>query len=116
MREWRNTSRTSSAARRSAQPATASARSARAIHAHRGTQRARCAKGARCEAAPDNRTRGLRGGVGLAALLQQLGDEASPARLVAGADPAAGVAVEILVEEHEVAPVGIVAKARDVAV
>ena len=41
----------------------------------------------------------------LTALLQQLGHEAGPAGLVAGAEAAAVVAVEVLVEEHQVAPV-----------
>src|SRR5213596_3707724 len=43
----------------------------------------------------------------LAALLEKLGDEAGPARLVARADAGAGVAVEVLVEEDQVAPVGV---------
>jgi hypothetical protein len=43
-----------------------------------------------------------------AALLQQFGDQASPARLVARADALASVSMEVFVEEDEVAPVGIV--------
>src|SRR5215470_18964951 len=43
----------------------------------------------------------------LAALLEQLGDEARPAGLVAGADARAVVAVKVLVEEHEVTPVWV---------
>ena len=34
-------------------------------------------------------------------------DERRPARLMACADPAARVAVEVLVEEHQIAPVGV---------
>src|SRR5688500_7468407 len=41
-------------------------------------------------------------------LLQQLGHQARPAGLMAGADAAAGVGVEILVERHPGAPVRIV--------
>src|SRR5216684_6393747 len=52
----------------------------------------------------------------LAALLEELGDEAGPARLVARADAGAGVAVEVLVEEHEVSPVGVRAPFLDAAV
>ena len=40
---------------------------------------------------------------------QDLRDEAGPAGLVAGAAAAAGVAVEVFVEEEEVAPMRIVA-------
>src|SRR5437870_12654026 len=40
----------------------------------------------------------------LAALLEELGDEAGPARLVARADADAVVAVEVLVEQNHVAP------------
>jgi len=43
----------------------------------------------------------------LAALLEQFGHEPRPARLVARADAGAVVAVEVLVEEEQVAPVGI---------
>src|SRR2546427_5511289 len=43
----------------------------------------------------------------LAALLQELGDEARPARLVACAHAGAIVAVEVFVEENQVAPVGV---------
>src|SRR2546428_10528540 len=43
----------------------------------------------------------------LAALLQELGDEARPARLVARAHAGAVVAVEGFVEENQVAPVGV---------
>src|SRR5437879_103663 len=52
----------------------------------------------------------------LAALLEELGHEAGPARLVARADAGAGVAVEVLVEEHEVPPVGVRAPSLDAAV
>src|SRR5882672_4497652 len=41
----------------------------------------------------------------LAALLEELRDEARPAGLVAGADPGAVVTVEVLVEQDQVAPV-----------
>ena len=43
----------------------------------------------------------------LGVLLDQLGDDAGPAGLVAGAETRAGVAVEVLVEQDEVAPVRI---------
>ena len=43
----------------------------------------------------------------LAALLQQFGHQRGPARLVAGPDAAAVVPVEVLVEEHQVAPVRV---------
>jgi hypothetical protein len=43
----------------------------------------------------------------LAALLQQLGHQARPARLMAGADAGAVVAVEVLVERDEAAPVRV---------
>ena len=39
---------------------------------------------------------------------QQLRDEAGPARLMRGTDAAAGVAVEVLVEGDQIAPVRIV--------
>src|SRR6185295_11665153 len=42
--------------------------------------------------------------------------EGGPARLMAGAEPAAGVAVEVLVEEHQVAPGRIVGVAPVVGV
>src|SRR6185295_7121062 len=41
------------------------------------------------------------------ALLQELGDEAGPTRLMARADAGAIVAVEVFVEGNQVAPVGI---------
>src|SRR5439155_21568978 len=41
------------------------------------------------------------------ALLDELRHEPRPSRLVAGADPGAGIAVEVLVEEDQVAPVRI---------
>src|SRR5581483_103718 len=46
----------------------------------------------------------------LAALLQQLGDDAGPSGLVAGADSAAVIAVEVLIEEDQVLPVRILIK------
>jgi hypothetical protein len=49
-----------------------------------------------------------------AALLQQFGDETRPSRLMTGADAAPGLAVEVLVERHVVAPVRILLKARDI--
>ena len=49
----------------------------------------------------------LRLAAGVAALLDQLGDEGGPARLVGSAQAAAGVAVEELVEEDVVFPEGI---------
>src|SRR6267142_3925499 len=52
----------------------------------------------------------------LAALLDELGDEPRPARLVAGADAGALIAVKILVEEEKVAPVWIDLERPDGAV
>src|SRR5262245_48342030 len=49
----------------------------------------------------------LAGGHVLAQLLTQLGDQASPAGLVAGADSAAVIAVEVFVEWNIVSPVRI---------
>ena len=40
--------------------------------------------------------------------VEEFGYESCPAGLVAGAEAAAGVAVEVFVEEEEVAPVGII--------
>src|ERR671925_1782990 len=51
-----------------------------------------------------------------ARLLQQLGDEAGPPRLVAGADAGTAVAVEVFIEKHEVAPMRITGEALDAAV
>jgi hypothetical protein len=48
-------------------------------------------------------------------LLQQLGDQAGPAGLVAGAHAATAVAVEILVEGDMVAPVGVALEQLDLA-
>ncbi len=48
-------------------------------------------------------------------LLQQLGHQAGPAGLVAGAEAAAGVAVEVLVEQEVIAEVGVVLEQLDVA-
>src|SRR5205823_2498588 len=45
--------------------------------------------------------------VSLSGLLQQLGDDGGPAGLVRGAEALAGVAVEVLVEEDQVAPVRV---------
>ena len=48
------------------------------------------------------------GGVGLAAAgLQEFGDGPGPAGLVGRAEPAAGVAVEILVEEEVIPKMGV---------
>ena len=44
---------------------------------------------------------------------QQVCHEARPAGLVRGADAGAGVAVEVLVEQQQVAPLGVVAELRD---
>src|SRR5512147_1245610 len=52
----------------------------------------------------------------LAALLKELGHETCPARLVGRADAAPVVAVEILVEENQVAPVRVALEARVAAV
>src|SRR5947209_15001560 len=52
----------------------------------------------------------------LAALLEELGDEAGPARLVARADAGAVVAVEVLVEQNHVAPVRVALELLRVAV
>src|SRR5437763_14690507 len=48
---------------------------------------------------------GRPGATSLAALLDELGDEPRPARLVAGADAGAHVAANILRQEEQVAPV-----------
>src|SRR5205814_2401266 len=50
------------------------------------------------------------------AVLQQGGDERGPARLMAGPQPTARVAVEVLIEEDVVAPVRVVHIAREGAV
>ena len=56
-------------------------------------------------------------GVGSAgALLEATDGKCRPTSLVIGTDTAAGVAVEIFVEEHEVAEVRIVLVALDIAV
>ena len=49
-------------------------------------------------------------------IMQQIRHQRRPAGLVARAEAAAGVAVEVLVEQHQVAPVRIVGVARVVAV
>src|SRR5437660_12637290 len=46
----------------------------------------------------------------LAPLVNERGDEARPSRLVRRAEAHAGVAVEVFVEEQEVAPVRVVLK------
>ena len=43
---------------------------------------------------------------GAARLLQKLGDETGPAGLVLGSEPGAGVAVEVFMEQDEIAKVG----------
>ncbi len=43
---------------------------------------------------------------GAARLLQQLGHEAGPAGLMLSAEPGAGLAVEVLVEQDQIAKVG----------
>ena len=48
-----------------------------------------------------------------AAADEEVGHEARPAGLVRGADARPGVAVEVLVEQQEVAPLGVVAELRD---
>src|SRR4029453_17355029 len=54
---------------------------------------------------------GARAAWAFAALLDELGHQPGPARLVVGPDAGAVVAVEVLVEEDEVAPVGIALEA-----
>src|SRR5215813_3705905 len=44
----------------------------------------------------------------LAALLKQLRYNSRPSRLMAGPDPRAVVAVEVLIEEHKVLPIWII--------
>src|SRR5436853_599740 len=66
--------------------------------------------------APSIAYSGQRARTSLSRLLEQLGDEARPARLVTGADAGAVVAVEVLVEEDQVAPVRVSGEALDVAV
>src|SRR5947208_2087314 len=59
---------------------------------------------------------GIRPGFGLfAALLEELSNKAGPARLVAGADAGAVVAVEVLIEEDQVAPGRIALELRRAA-
>src|SRR5438309_7110946 len=65
------------------------------------------ARGRRSSAISIPRGPGRPAATSLAALLDGLGDEPRPARLVAGADAGALVAVKILVEEEKVAPVRI---------
>src|SRR4051812_19801771 len=43
-------------------------------------------------------------------LLKELGDQGRPPRLVARPEPFAGVAVEVLVEQHQVTPVRVLLK------
>ena len=64
--------------------------------------RAPCAEGT-------NETQGSR--ALFAALLQHLGDEPRPPRLMAGADSRAVVAVKILVKKHQIAKVGVALEA-----
>src|SRR5882672_2670940 len=52
---------------------------------------------------------------GLTTLLHQLGDDASPSSLVACADSRAGIPVEVLMEEHKVAPVWVGLKLLEIA-
>ena len=59
-------------------------------------------------AAPSRSRLGLAAAVRRDGVLQQFGDQRGPARLMAGPEPLAGVAVKVLVEEHEIAPVRIV--------
>ena len=47
----------------------------------------------------------------LAMLLDEFGDQAGPAGLVASAHPGAVITMEVLVEQHVIAPVGVVLKA-----
>src|SRR5712692_8329823 len=56
---------------------------------------------------PKGRVRRARSRCSLPALLQELRDEPRPARLVAGADAGAVVAVEVLVERDQAAPVRV---------
>ena len=56
------------------------------------------------------------GGCGLAEVAQEAGDQRRPAGLVAGAEAAAVVAVEVFVEQDQVAPVRVVGVAAVVAV
>src|SRR5262249_34460877 len=59
----------------------------------------------------------LAGGAGGGApFVDQGGDEGRPARLVRGAQPGAVVAVEVLIEEDEVAPEGVVLERARAAV
>ena len=49
-------------------------------------------------------------------LMDEFRDHARPAGLVAGTQPCAGVAVEIFVEQDEIAPVGIGVESGTIAV
>src|SRR5260370_29890444 len=50
-----------------------------------------------------------------AGFINQLGYQGSPAGLMAGTEPAAGISVEIFVEQDEIAPVRIVLELLQVA-
>src|SRR5215472_17114230 len=52
-------------------------------------------------------SRNCSAGILFPALLEQFGDEAGPAGLMTGADPSAIVAVEIFIEQKQIAPVRI---------
>ena len=54
--------------------------------------------------------------VGFATLLQQFGDQPGPPRLVAGAETCSIIAVEVLVELHQIFPVGVSLEFLDIAV
>jgi Rod binding domain-containing protein len=51
----------------------------------------------------------------LSALLQQLSHQRRPSSLMAGAQPSAGISVEILVEENEIPPIGVFLKKSRIA-
>ena len=54
----------------------------------------------------------LLGRCGLALLLDQAGDQPRPARLVAGTEADAAVAMEVLMEQDQIAPVGVLLEDR----
>src|SRR5580704_7089937 len=52
----------------------------------------------------------------LSALLQQFGDETGPTCLMTGSKSRASVPIEVFVEKQQVAPVGVILKALQVAI
>ena len=76
---------------------------AQALTAHRGKLAALCRH--RSVVMLKHNLRGL-------TVLQQTSDQGGPAGLMAGPEPLAGVAVEVLVEQDQIAPVRVLGEAR----